>query len=260
MRLLVTNDDGIEAPGIAALTKVLVAAGHDVVVVAPLEDRSGTGAGVGPVHLGGGVDYEERQLPGLAQIDAYAIDGLPALAVLFACHGAFGPAPDLVVSGINLGFNTGRSVLHSGTVGAALTAANLGVSALAVSAEAADPMRWGPPATLAGLLLDPLRSAPEGTVANLNVPALALEDLRGLRRGRLSPAGTVQSSVVEDGGRLQLRIGPKKSRPAPDTDVALARAGFATLTLLSTVGEAENGTQRVLDRLLDAWPEEGVAS
>jgi 5'-nucleotidase len=260
VRLLVTNDDGIEAAGIAALTRVLVAAGHDVVVAAPLEDRSGTGAGVGPVHMGGGVDYEERELPGLPEVEAYAIDGLPALAVLFGCHGAFGPAPDLVVSGINMGFNTGRSVLHSGTVGAALTAANLGVSGLAVSSEAADTMHWGPAATLAALLLDPLSSGPTGTVANLNVPALPFDDLRGLRRGRLSPAGTVQSSVVEDGGRLQLRIGPRKSHPAPDTDVALVGAGFATLTLLSPVGEVESGTKRLLERLLDAWPEDGLAS
>jgi 5'/3'-nucleotidase len=260
VRLLVTNDDGVDAPGIAALTKVLAAAGHEVVVVAPLEDRSGTGAGVGPVHLGGGVDYEERTISGLEEVATYAIDGLPALAVLFGCHGAFGPPPDLVVSGINMGFNTGRSVLHSGTVGAVLTAANLGVSGLAVSAEAADPMRWNPPATLASLLLEPLSNAPSGTVVNLNVPALPFNELRGLHRGRLSPAGTVQSSVVEDGGRLQLRIGPRRSRPAPDTDVALVATGHATVTLLAPVGEPEVESKRVLQRLLDAWPAEGVAS
>ena len=75
------------------------------------------------------------ELPGLAGVPAYALDGAPGLCVLAARLGGFGDPPDVVMSGINPGCNTGRAVLHSGTVGAALTAANFGVRGLAVSID-----------------------------------------------------------------------------------------------------------------------------
>ena len=130
MRILITNDDGVFAPGIAALARGLHAAfgdEHELVVVAPLTDHSGAGAAVGPVYERESIPYEHVDIPGLADVPTYGIDGSPALSVILACIEGFGPRPDLVVSGINHGINAGRSALHSGTVGAALTGAQFGV-------------------------------------------------------------------------------------------------------------------------------------
>ncbi len=135
MKVLVTNDDGVGSPGLHALARALVDAGHDVVVVAPDRDYSGSGAAIGHLHADDHIDAAPVELPGLAGVRAYAVDGPPGLCVLAARLGGFGDPPDIVVSGINPGCNTGRAVLHSGTVGAALTAANFGVRGLAVSID-----------------------------------------------------------------------------------------------------------------------------
>jgi 5'-nucleotidase len=135
MKVLVTNDDGIDAPGLHVLAQALVADGRDVVVVAPARDMSGSGAAIGQVHLDQSIDARRVELPGLGGVPAYALDGAPGLCVLAARLGGFGDPPDVVMSGINPGCNTGRAVLHSGTVGAALTAANFGVRGLAVSID-----------------------------------------------------------------------------------------------------------------------------
>ena len=135
MKVLVTNDDGIESAGLHALVRALVGDGRDVVVAAPDCDMSGSGAAIGHIHADEHIDAELVELPGLPGVPAYAVDGPPALCVLSARLGGFGEPPDLVVSGINPGCNTGRAVLHSGTVGAALTAANFGCRGIAVSID-----------------------------------------------------------------------------------------------------------------------------
>jgi broad specificity polyphosphatase/5'/3'-nucleotidase SurE len=100
-----------------------------------------------------------------------------------------------VLSGINHGVNVGRSVLHSGTVGAALTASQLGISALAVSLRAgADPDPWESAADLAVALVPLLAAAPARTVLNLNVPHLPLAEIRGLRWARVGGAGLIKAA------------------------------------------------------------------
>src|SRR5207302_8957593 len=100
MRVLITNDDGVGAPGLAALAVAMVGLGHDVVVAAPLDDRSGSGAAIGPVHTGEGVRVSRMSIAGV-DVPVHGIDGPPALAVMAARLGGFGAPPDLVVSGIN---------------------------------------------------------------------------------------------------------------------------------------------------------------
>ncbi|MDA8070287.1 MAG: 5'/3'-nucleotidase SurE [Actinomycetota bacterium] len=198
MRILVTNDDGVRAPGIAALARAAIETGHEVVVVAPMVNHSGAGAAVGPVHSRGGVDYEGHVLAELPDVAAFGIDGPPALAVILACVGGFGARPDLVLSGINDGANVGRSVLHSGTVGAALTAAHFGLRSLAVSIRyGSDPVPWETPAALASALVPALVDAPAGTVLNLNVPDVALDELLGIRHGHLGRSGAIRSAVLD---------------------------------------------------------------
>lgn len=137
MKVLVTNDDGVESVGLHALVRALLVSGLDVVVAAPDRDMSGSGAAIGHIHMDEHIDAKPVDLPDLAGVPAYAVDGPPGLCVLAARLGGFGPTPDLVVSGVNPGCNTGRAVLHSGTVGAALTAANFGCRGIAVSIDVA---------------------------------------------------------------------------------------------------------------------------
>jgi 5'-nucleotidase len=135
MKVLVTNDDGVASPGLHELAAALVAAGYDVIVVAPDRDMSGSAAALGQIHVDEEIEAEPVDLPGLDGVPAYAVDGPPGLCVLAARLGGFGEPPQLVVSGINPGCNAGRAILHSGTVGAALTAANFGCRGLAVSLD-----------------------------------------------------------------------------------------------------------------------------
>lgn len=239
MRYLVTNDDGVGAPGIAAMARAMVAAGHDIVVAGPIEDRSGSGAAIGPVHIGEGIRYERVPIDGIDE-PAFGLDGPPALAVLAARLGGFGPPPDIVVSGINPGPNTGRSVLHSGTVGAALTGANFGVSALAVSIGTGDPVYWDTAAELAIAVLAWLDDAEAKTVINLNVPNVPIGSVLGVRSARLAPFGTVRTAIVgQTDGHLELELRATEEELSADTDTALVNAGYAAVT--SIVGIRASG-------------------
>jgi 5'-nucleotidase len=210
VRILVTNDDGVGAPGLAALTRALVAwtegpggsvatsgpkTPHEIVVVAPSSNYSGAGAAVGSVTETTTIPYQRAAVEGAETVEAYGLDASPALSVIAGALGAVGPKPDLVVSGINHGVNVGRSILHSGTVGAALTASQLGIRALAVSLRAgADPDPWDTAARLAVALVPLLVASPERTVLNLNVPALPLDEVRGLRWARVGGAGLIKAA------------------------------------------------------------------
>lgn len=256
-RILVTNDDGIHSPGLHALARALVDDGHDVVVVAPTSDRSGSGAAIGKLRTDDSIEVEVQELPGMPEITAYGVDGPPALCVLAARIGAFGDAPTLVVSGINPGCNTGRSILHSGTVGAALTAANFGARGLAVSIDAtagfvhestdvnsdveetvteAQPEHWDTAARIAAASTEWLLAAEPKTVVNLNVPDVAMEALLGVRWAELAPFGTVRSAVVDSGdGRLQMELRATGVQLPPGSDSALVKAGYAAVTTIMGV-------------------------
>ncbi len=263
MRILVTNDDGVFAPGIAALARGLVAAvgdRHELVVVAPLVDHSGAGAAVGAVYDREAIPYQAVDIPGLSDIPVFGIEGPPALAVILACIEGFGPRPDLVVSGINHGINAGRSALHSGTVGATLTSAQFGVRGLAVSiAWGEEPVPWETPVSLAAGIVPVMADMPSATVLNLNVPAVPLDRLAGLRHGALGTMGLIRAvrpehttdpvagTPVDRTSRaitLTLRgKGSARDQAAeraelePDSDAALLADGWATLTPLWGVRE-----------------------
>lgn len=94
MRVLLTNDDGVRAPGLAHLAQALHGRGWDITIAAPLAEASGAGAGVGAVHtMGEGIPVEQLELAGLEGIPTFAVAGLPALIVISGCLGAFGPPP-----------------------------------------------------------------------------------------------------------------------------------------------------------------------
>jgi 5'-nucleotidase len=232
VRVLVTNDDGIHAPGLRVLAAAVLAAGHDVVVAAPDVDHSGAGTQL-RVVAGTPVPvrrYDEPDLPGVPVV---GVAGSPALVVLLTRLGAFGKAPRCVVSGINPGANTGRSVLHSGTVGAALTASSLGMSALAVSVAAELPRHLDTAAGVAGAALGWLAAARKRTVLNVNVPDVAARELRGVRWARLAAYGPVRA-VITDLGPGHVTVGhvPGTLPLDPATDAGLVAAGYAAVTPL----------------------------
>ncbi len=221
----------------------------------PRTEASGSGAGVGPVHLRGGtVAVQEVDLPGLEGIRTLAVDALPALIVITACLGGFGPPPDLVASGINPGRNVGRAVLHSGTVGAALTSAAFGLKALAVSIQAGSSpsayesadgslVHYESAAALAVAVASQMAIAPARTVINLNVPNLPLGKIVGIRRAHLATKGLIFSARLqarEPEVQLELRsLLPAEGESAVDnqSDDALTAVGWAVVTPLASVSE-----------------------
>jgi 5'-nucleotidase len=246
VRALITNDDGIDSPGLWALAAAARDAGLEVVVAAPHLDSSGVGTSVVSVRDGARTEVHARELPGLPGVEAWAVEGHPAYIVHVAGRGWLEPAPEVVLSGINVGANVGRAVLHSGTIGAVLTAARHGWRGLAVSLETA----WPPPAQLhwdtAVAVLTPvlagLLTAPAGTVVSLNVPDLPVSALRELREARLARFGIVQvcvsHQVGENGeGGLDMTVGELEDPPEPGTDAALLAAGHPTLTELTPLCE-----------------------
>jgi 5'-nucleotidase len=238
-RLLVTNDDGVGSEGLHALAAALAKAGHDVVVVAPDSDRSGTGASIGLLHADEHLDVTRVELPNCEGVPAYALDGPPGLCVVAARLGAFGDPPDIVVSGVNPGCNTGRAILHSGTVGAALTAQSFGCSALAVSVDWVEPWQFESAAQVALDVLPMLFDAPPRSVLNLNVPARPYDEVLGVRWARLAAFGAVRAAVQEsEDGRLQFELTATGVEPPEDSDQGFVNAGYAALTTIVGVAEA----------------------
>jgi 5'-nucleotidase len=130
--ILVTNDDGVRSPGLLAAAGAVCDLG-ELLIVAPATQQTGMGRGIPRVDEGSVT--EERLSVDCHDVVAYGLTGSPALAVLYGVLALAPRRPDLVVSGINYGENLGTSVTSSGTVGAALQAAELGISGLAVSLE-----------------------------------------------------------------------------------------------------------------------------
>lgn len=234
-----TNDDGIHARGLQELVAALDDDGHDIVVVAPMEDCSGSAAAIGPLHLTGQVSFKETTVGDLGHLPAYAIDGPPALGVFAACQGGFGIPPTLVVSGINAGANTGPAILHSGTVGAALAAANLGFPAVAVSLAHGPEPAWRTAAAVTTSIVEWLGAVgalDRTIVLNVNVPNLALRWLRGVRIGTVAEGGISQAGFVPAaGGHLQLEMTSPGTPPLPDSDTGLVSAGYVAVTELDGV-------------------------
>ncbi len=188
-RILVTNDDGIQSPGLAALAQAMAPLGR-VVVVAPDRERSAAGHALTihrPLRLHRAAD-PEGDAAASAGVERWHVDGTPADCVHLAVPRLTGGRPpDLVVSGINRGLNVGDDVTYSGTVAGALEGALLHVPALAFSAEigAAGQIDWGrcvpfARALAAGVLE---RGLPAGILLNVNFPAGRPRGVRWTRQG-----------------------------------------------------------------------------
>jgi 5'-nucleotidase len=222
VRILLTNDDGIDSIGLHALARAMTEFG-EVVIVAPDREFSGAGAAVGAL-----LDFEpvvvRHHIEGVPQ--AWSLNGPPALCVMYARLGLFGDPFDLVVSGINPGANVGRSVYHSGTIGACLSARNGGISGVAVSqsvtgwgiegqgwSDVLQSQKWHVAAEVARVFVSGLVADPpdEPVVVNLNVPNVELGKIKGWERtevGLLPPRSMSDAQLVatDDPDRFDVAI------------------------------------------------------
>jgi 5'-nucleotidase len=251
MRILVTNDDGIDSVGLHILARAMLPHG-DVVVAAPNAEYSGAGASLGALHLIQ-PEIHTAQIDGIAE--AWSLTGAPALCVYFARLGAFGPPFDLVVSGINPGANVGRAVYHSGTIGAALTARNGMFSGIAVSqsvkgfgieGQGWDEMivgqKWETAAAVAGAFVEGFVAhlPTDPVVVNLNVPNVDLDEVRGWKHAPvgIEPPRRVSSAILEPKvgheGAFYVRMswGDATSLPV-HTDGSIVHDGYVAVSYLS---------------------------
>ena len=249
---LVTNDDGIAAPGLRALAAAAVATGLDVVVAAPALEASGAGSSIMAVRADGHVRAERHDLAGLAGVPAFGVAGHPSFIAFAALSGWFDRPPALVLSGINFGANLGTSILHSGTVGAALTAARLGARALAVSLDCdhAPPgavPNWDNTGALLPSVLEVLAATPAGTTLTLNLPDLPADQLGELRAAPLANRNRRRGQVSGTEGGLRVSGVQSTEALEPGHDAALLDAGHPTLTAVRPVSQ---DTSLPLDDLL----------
>ncbi len=210
-----TNDDGIDSEGLQTLARAVSEHG-EVTVVAPDREYSGASGSLGVLNEIR-PEVHRRHVEGVPE--AWAVSGPPALCVLFAGLGVFGRPFDMVVAGINPGVNVGRSIYHSGTVGAALTARSRGVPAVAVSQavegygiegqgwdEMLKGMHWDSAASVAGAVVGALAGhpVPAPMLVNLNVPNLPLDEMDGWQRtsiGRVPPRVIAEARLDPIEGR-----------------------------------------------------------
>jgi 5'-nucleotidase len=239
---VVTNDDGIDSTGLHVLANAAISAGCAVVVAGPATEASGTSAAMTSAD-GDRISAVRVRLPELADVPAYAVRAAPAFIAFTALRGAFGPVPEILLSGVNRGPNTGRAILHSGTVGAAMTAAVAGTRAAAFSlacdaADADSDLCWATAARVAEHVIPQVATLPAGMLLNVNVPNVPVAELHGIRRGPLAPVGAFQLTVEATArALLPVTVGDPAEEPPPGTDAALLAEGFASVTAVVPLWE-----------------------
>jgi 5'-nucleotidase len=230
MRILITNDDGVYAPGLLALHRAL-SRRHQVQTVAPETEQSAVGHAItlaDPIRI--------RRLGPRTGMDGWAVSGTPADCVKLAVNELLAQPPELVVSGINLGANVGVNLLYSGTVSAATEAAILGLASIAVSLNTHHDPDFSYAARFAAHLADALPGLglPPATPLNVNVPALPAGEIKGVRLCRQSQARLVERFIRREDPRGHVyywQAGETMGQQdGMDTDHAALEAGYVTIT------------------------------
>lgn len=241
MLILLTNDDGIYAPGLTAIERELRSLG-DVVVVAPATEQSGVGHSITyltplTVKEVFSNDINNNNHSGDRRW-GWAVDGSPADCVKIGVHQFCPRPPDLVVSGINSGLNAGINVLYSGTVAAAIEGAFFGITSVAVSLEFDEHARFDRAARLARKIIEQIiaQKRPEPQLYNLNIPTAALQ---GTPEVCVTPMNVTRygdsfEKRVDPHGRdyYWLTGGPAPATPGHDTDLTALAKGRVSLTPL----------------------------
>ena len=247
-RILLTNDDGIDAPGLVAMHKALSRVGR-VTVAAPATNQSAAGHGLttgrNPIFVttwtddGGSVWH--------------SITARPATCVSLALENLLSDTPDIMVSGSNHGANLGLVTYYSGTVGAAREAAFRGIPAIAVSVQAGSPMDFAAAAEFTAQLVEKYlkEKLPPQTFINVNYPALPKDQVKGVKIGSLSTKASrsfyVKGTLPNGQDYFWPGYRPLVSGE-PDTDLSAVLEGYITLTPLQL-----DTTEYELIPLLQDW-------
>jgi 5'-nucleotidase len=249
-RVLLTNDDGIDAPGMQVLEAVAAELAHEVWVVAPEHDQSGTSHSVSlhsPLRV---IEKGSRR---------FAVSGTPGDCVVMAArHLMSDHPPDLVLSGINRGSNLGVETVFSGTVGAAMTGMLLGLKSIALSQVFTDRerVRWDTARALAPSVLRRLLATPwsDGACLNVNFPDVDPEEagpMRATQQGIGLVHGMNVRAHVDPRAIpyfwLQFGRGPRED--APDSETAVVLSGGISVTPLRFERTDEGALTDLRDRL-----------
>lgn len=228
MHFLLSNDDGYQAPGLAALAEALSQLGK-VTVVAPDRDRSGASNSLtldAPLH----VKQDSRGF--------HYVNGTPTDCVHLAVTGLLDEEPDMVISGINSGANLGDDVLYSGTVAAAMEGRFLGCPAIAFSLAGDRPDDYSSAVKVATIIVNSIIQQPliQDVLLNINIPDLAYDDLKGFfvtRLGNRHKSEPAQEAYDPKGRKVYWvgPVGPEQDA-GEGTDFHAIRAGMVSITPL----------------------------
>lgn len=237
MKILLTNDDGYDAPNIQALYKVL-SQFHEVFIIAPAKNCSGMSAAISFL--------KETEIKKLDD-HTYAVDGTPADCTYFGLLSVLDFEPDMVVSGINHGANLGNDVLYSGTVGAAVGGRNLKFPPVAISVASYDAQDPEYIANKSVEIINTIFDNPSefsNRVININFPDLVEKDIKGIKFTRLSrrgvPAKPLEVSSSENSKTYRYNLQGEPIKEDYLSDVEAVQSGFISLSFLDYNLTADN--------------------
>src|SRR6516162_8610269 len=251
MRFLLTNDDGVYAPGLRALRVELQKLG-EVIVVAPATEQSAVGHSITlltPLLV-------QEVLDDNKQFMGWAVEGRPADCVKLALLELLSEPPDVIVSGLNAGSNAGINVLYSGTCAAAIEGAFFHRTSFAVSQEYTKPkpLDFGRGAALARTVIEQIlaKQPSEGSLFNINIPSFDKGPVRRIRvvPQNVAPYQETYDRRVDPRGRVYFWSNPGLNcpEPHPDTDVTAMGEGYVTVTPLQF-----NLTHRAQLQEMESW-------
>ncbi len=232
MRILLTNDDGIYAPGLAALERQLARLG-EVRVVAPATEQSGVAHSI--TFLSPLVCKQVYDGP---RLRGWAVEGSPADCVKIGIFEFFDEPPDLVVSGINGGLNAGINILYSGTVAAAIEGAFFGITSVAVSLEWDEHAQFDKASDIAGGIIEKIlrQKGPEPQLYNINIPTAAVHQPSEVRVVPMGVARYGEHYIKRTDPRGRPYFWATNDPPPPagetETDLTALAEGHITLTPL----------------------------
>ncbi len=228
MHILLSNDDGCQAPGLNALADALVGLG-ELTIVAPDRDRSGASNSLTLVSPIRARSTDDGRI---------CVDGTPTDCVHLAITGLLESEPDIVVSGINAGANMGDDVIYSGTVAAAMEGRFLGLPAIAVSMTSHQPRYFDTAAQMVRRLLQGIEanSLSADTVLNINVPDIPLQEIKGFQTTRLGKRHKAEPVIkaFDPRGEPIYWVGAAgpEADAGPSTDFHAVRSGWVSVTPL----------------------------
>lgn len=251
MIVLITNDDGVNAPGIAVLERIARTLSDDVWIIAPETDQSGVGHSVSMSE-----PFRLRKISD----KHYAINGTPADCIIMGVRHVLDKAPDLILSGVNAGHNIAQYVTYSGTVGGALEGTIMGIRSIALSQhynyeQDTRTVPWDVVEAHAPSLLKKLVLAdmPKDTLLNLNFPSCDAANVKGVRvteQGRIEH-GLTMTERDDARGKQYFWLGffPTDAEPNPNSDFSAINDGYISVTPLKLDLTARDAAQS-LEELL----------